>query len=112
MASDNDAISSDILSLVVPPGPSSSIPGSTSAPAQLIGHQKVAKFNRPDSEADTVLVQLALWRIPQKNSDLVLSVNWPQRADDVGGQGEKAAREAFANAVASLSIVDYNLFAG
>ena len=68
---------------------------------------------------------MALWRIPSKNSDLVLTVNFPLAYGDAekavigpGGEvvydtaGEGATKEMFGVIVESLKIEDLGLFAG
>lgn len=89
----------------------------------------MAKFNKPESEADDVLVQLALWRVPSKNTDLVLTVNYPLQTPPAAGHangttnggtpvhggddaGWRLATEAFNQAVRTLNIIDFGLFAG
>lgn len=117
LAHDNTALSSSIASISLP---SPSPPPSTSTtlppilgPTTLIGTQVVSKFNKSAEEADTVLILLALWRLPSKDADLVLTVNYPIKKE---GKGEEesgeVARAAFEEAVRTLRIQDFGLFAG
>lgn len=82
-------------------------------PATLEGRQTVSKFNKPDSEADTVFIQLALWRIPDRDADVTLCVNWPVRSGETGEERDEAeARKVFEEAWRSFQINDFGLFAG
>lgn len=82
-------------------------------PATLEGAQTVSKFNRPESEADTVLILLALWRIPDRDADVTLCVNWPIRSGETGEERDPAeARKVFEDAWRSFQINDFGLFAG
>ena len=74
----------------------------STAPALLGGTQRVCKFGKADLE-DTVYVWVAVWRVPSKGVDLVLSVNSPQQP---GG-----AEALFRTAASTLRIIDYGLFA-
>lgn len=79
----------------------------------LRGTQAVSKFNRPAEEADTVLIQLALWRIPAKNADVTLCVNFPTKMGESGEEGDpQEAKTVFEDAVRSFDIRDFGLFAG
>lgn len=53
---------------------------------------------------------MALWRIESKKTDLVLTCNLPAR--DGTEMGEDEAKRTFEEAVKSLLITDYGLFAG
>lgn len=80
-------------------------------PTAIYGTQHAAKFNR--TAPDEVLIFLALFRIAQKNVDLVLTFNVPVTAQDGGALAEDAvnkAKEDFEAAVLSLNIVDVGLF--
>lgn len=61
-----------------------------------------------------MLVMMALWRIPSKNADLVLCVNYPVRKE--GGEhdegGAARAKDAFRGVVETLVVKDLGLFAG
>jgi hypothetical protein len=79
-------------------------------PTTLSGTQKVAKYN--STTLDDVLILLALWRVETKN--VVLTFNVPLTAADDGGvdvAGQEEAKRQFEEAVKSLIIVDYGLFA-
>ena len=83
----------------------------TPAPAALYGTQHAAKYNR--NTPDEVLIFLALFRVAEKNVDLVLTFNVPVATQDDGALGEQAvntAKEQFETAVRSLKIVDMSLF--
>lgn len=115
LAHDNSALSSEIEAISVAPLPlplSSATTPALLGPTTLVGIQKVSKFNLPPEKADSVLILMALWRIPEKNSDLVLCVNFPVR--EAGGEevNAEAARDTFDLAVRTLLIKDYGLFAG
>ncbi|GAA6026798.1 hypothetical protein JCM8097_005870 [Rhodosporidiobolus ruineniae] len=116
LAHDNTALSSTVTSVTLPSLPSishSSSHPTLLGPTVLSGTQTVSKFNRPDSEADTVLILLALWRIPEKDSDVTLCVNFPVRMGETGEEREDAeARRVFDEAVKGFKIEDYGLFAG
>ncbi|GAA5950057.1 hypothetical protein JCM21900_001379 [Sporobolomyces salmonicolor] len=114
LAHDNGALSSDVSSLALP----SSAPAPAPAPGEpevlgptlLSGIQLVSKFNRPASEADTVLIQLALWRIPSKNADVTLCVNYPIRMGETGEErSPDEAKMVFEEAVRSFGIKDFGL---
>ncbi|GAA5929497.1 hypothetical protein JCM3775_002357 [Rhodotorula graminis] len=116
LAHDNTALSSSISSVSLPSAaPRPSGPGQpvVLGPTVLAGTQTVSKFNRPDSEADTVLIQQALWRIPARNADVTLCVNWPVRMGETGEErGDDEARKVFDEAVRSFEVKDFGLFAG
>ncbi|GAA5835593.1 hypothetical protein JCM9279_004590 [Rhodotorula babjevae] len=116
LAHDNSALSSTVASVSVssaaprPSGPGQPV---LLGPTILTGTQTVSKFNRPDSEADTVLIQQALWRIPARNADVTLCVNWPVRMGETGEERDDAeARKVFDEAVRSFEVKDFGLFAG
>lgn len=111
LAHDNTALTSTITTLTLPPSPSPPILG----PTTLVGTQTVSKFNRPAEEADEVLILLALWRIPSKKADLVLTVNFPVLKEGKGERdevGAEQARRVFEEVVRTLEIKDLGLFAG
>ncbi|GAA5901621.1 hypothetical protein JCM5296_003335 [Sporobolomyces johnsonii] len=115
LAHDNTALASDVSSLAVPSSASAPAPGEPQVlgPTLLSGTQLVSKFNRPASEADTVLIQLALWRIPSKNADVTLCVNYPIRMGETGEErSPDEAKRVFEEAVRSFGIKDFGLFAG
>ncbi|KAI0029825.1 Mog1p/PsbP-like protein [Vararia minispora EC-137] len=108
LAHDNDATSSTIQSVTTLPNDRGD---STPSPTVLVGTQKVAKFNA--IAADDVYILLALYRVADKNVDLVLTMNVPTRGADAT-ENERRLAEAkgvFSAAVRSLSVVDYSLFA-
>lgn len=114
LAHDNTATSATVESLSLPSPPSTSTSTSPTllGPATLSGLQTVAKFNLPPERADVVLVLMALWRIPSKNTDLVLCVNFPVSEEGGPQLDATLARKVFADAVQGLQIKDYGLFAG
>ncbi|GJN88385.1 hypothetical protein Rhopal_001351-T1 [Rhodotorula paludigena] len=116
LAHDNSALSSTVSSVSTPSAaPKPSGPGLpiVQGPTVLTGTQTVSKFNRPASEADTVLIQLALWRIPQRDADVTLCVNFPVRMGETGEErSADEARRVFEEAVRSFEIRDFGLFAG
>lgn len=60
-----------------------------------------------------MLIQLALWRLPGKQADLTLCVNFPLRLGETGQENDpREAREVFREAVESLRVEDFGLFAG
>ncbi|GAA5822053.1 hypothetical protein JCM3770_002263 [Rhodotorula araucariae] len=115
LAHDNTALSSTVSSVSVPAAPHSqgSHQPTVLGPTVLTGLQTVSKFNRPASEADTVLIQLALWRIPERNADVTLCVNWPVRMGETGEErADDEARRVFEDAIKTFDINDFSLFAG
>ncbi|GAA5937764.1 hypothetical protein JCM1841_004779 [Sporobolomyces salmonicolor] len=112
LAHDNGALSSDVSSLALPSSAPAPAPGEPEVlgPTLLSGIQLVSKFNRPASEADTVLIQLALWRIPSKNADVTLCVNYPIRMGETGEErSPDEAKMVFEEAVRSFGIKDFGL---
>ncbi|GAA6006533.1 hypothetical protein JCM11491_004997 [Sporobolomyces phaffii] len=115
LAHDNTALSSDVTSISLAPSapPADSTRPDVLGPTVLTGTQTVSKFNRPAEEADTVLIQFALWRIPTKNADVTLCVNYPIRMGETGEERDpEEAKRVFENAVKSFKIKDFGLFAG
>ncbi|KAL8293033.1 hypothetical protein RQP46_000727 [Phenoliferia psychrophenolica] len=114
LAHDNTALSSTVSSLSLPSSAAPTTPPNPPllGPAVLSGLQTVAKFNLPPERADTVLVLMALWRIPDKRADLVLCVNFPVREEGGPELDSQLARSVFEKAVQGLKIKDYGLFAG
>lgn len=109
LAHDNTALSSTISSLSLPPSSSTPVLG----PTVLHGEQLISKFNKGPEEADTVLILLALWRIPGKRADLTLCVNFPLRkAGSEEVENGEEARRVFEEAVRTLRVEDLGLFAG
>jgi hypothetical protein len=116
LAHDNTALSSSVTSITLPETPSlssSSAHPAVLGPTVLVGTQLVSKFNKPESEADTVLIQFALWRIPSKDTDVTLCVNIPVKMGETGEEkSDVEARKVFQEAVKSFRIEDFGLFAG
>ena len=103
------------------------------APIVVYGTQKAHKFNREGT--DLVRVLIAIYRLADRNVDLVMSMNVPIKLStdgstgtlqqnvapnvtaitpELGAVGEeewKTAEETFDTAVRSLRIVDFGLFA-
>ncbi|WFD04126.1 hypothetical protein MOBT1_002829 [Malassezia obtusa] len=102
LAHDNDA--TDMQIDWVDAATSSAADGATPRPSLLHGTQKVKKFGKI-TEEDTVHIWVAVWRLPSKNVDLVLSRNNPSAAD------LDAESQAFRTTAGSLRIVDWSLFA-
>lgn len=78
----------------------------------LSGEQYIQKFNR--EQKDQVHIFMALYRIEQKNVDLVVTFNVPIRSADappLEAEGLRLAEEDFKVFVRSLRIVDFGLFA-
>ena len=72
----------------------------------------VQKFNKQTS--DEVRILLALYRVPNKKVDLVMTMNVPTTSAGGGASSESeytSAKETFEIAAKSLRIVDYGLFA-
>ncbi|GAA5931682.1 Ran GTPase-binding protein MOG1 [Sporobolomyces koalae] len=116
LAHDNTALSSEIETIELP-GPSTAPTDSSQptvqGPTVVTGVQTVSKFNRPAEEADTVLIQFALWRIPSKNADVTLCVNYPVKMGETGETRDPTeAKTVFEEAVRSFAIKDFGLFAG
>ncbi|KAF9513136.1 hypothetical protein BS47DRAFT_1485853 [Hydnum rufescens UP504] len=112
LAHDNVAQSSSIESVTLP---AIDAPPSLEHPAHclLSGIQVVRKFNR--TTADTVRIFVALFRIPEKKIDVILSCNVPISTSNpetkvVFGDDMQAITMAFEHAVSSFKIVDRTLF--
>ena len=108
LAHDNSAVSETVLEV----SSSSARNGETPAPVLLYGTQNVHKFNA--TVPDEVQIFLALYRIPNKNVDLVMSMNVPTKSTDGGAVSADelaASRNVFQTAASSLTIVDFGLFA-
>lgn len=109
LAHDNDAQSKSVIETVEVSNDSK---GATPNPVVLYGTQSVQKFNT--ATAYEVRIMLALYRVPEKNIDLVMTMNAPMTGADGDAVTEKewgTARNAFDTAARSLRIVDYGLFA-
>ena len=109
LAHDNDARSQTINDTTEVQNDSN---GATPNPMILSGTQTVQKFN--SQSADEVRILLALYRVADKNIDLVMTMNVPMTSTDGGAVSENdwdAAKSVFEVAAKSLRIVDYGLFA-
>jgi hypothetical protein len=107
LAHDNSAASSSVESVTTIPNNRGE---ETPSPIFLRGNQLVPKFN--STVPDTICVLLAVFRVEEKNADLVLSMNVPLltaegKIDDAEYQG---AQRDFETAVESLRILDFGLF--
>ena len=113
LAHDNTALSSTTTGINLPTPASASAASPVVGPATLTGQQVISKFNKGPEDADTVLILLALWRIPSKQADLTLCVNFPLKkaGEEAEASGEYATR-VFEEAVSSLKVEDLGLFAG
>ncbi|PCH38331.1 Mog1p/PsbP-like protein [Wolfiporia cocos MD-104 SS10] len=111
LAHDNDAEGQSVLDITC----LSDIPGDagqTPAPIVLTGTQLVRKYNR--IETDEIRILLAVYRVQDRNVDLVMSMNVPIKTSDGGAVSEddwSSAKHTFDTAARSLRIVDYGLFA-
>ncbi|KAG5645007.1 hypothetical protein DXG03_007284 [Asterophora parasitica] len=108
LAHDNSAQSATIESVAVIPNDRGD---ATPSAIVLVGVQNVPKFNH--STPDEVLILLALYRLEQKNVDLVVTFNIPTASSDGGAvsrEGAEVARSQFDALVRSLHIVDFGLF--
>ncbi|KAH9934884.1 Mog1p/PsbP-like protein [Fomitopsis serialis] len=107
---DNDAVENKIIEVSQLSGESSG--NRTPLPIVLSGTQLVRKFNH--THPDELRILLAVYRIQDKNVDLVLSMNIPMKTSDgatITGDQFAVAQETFSLAARSLRIVDYGLFA-
>lgn len=87
------------------------IEGDTPVPIILEGLQGIAKFN--SQVTDKVRIFVALYRIPSKGVDLVLSANFPLETESGPSVPEAnigTARQLFVAAAKSLKIIDFMLF--
>ncbi|KAM5539079.1 hypothetical protein V8D89_007302 [Ganoderma adspersum] len=108
LAHDNDATSKSVHQIEVVLNGSD---GATPDPVLLYGTQSVQKFN--SKTTDEVRILLALFRVKDKNIDLVMTMNIPMTSVDGGAVSESdwtAAKGVFDIAAKSLRIVDYALF--
>lgn len=108
LAHDNDATSKNIHKIEEV---SNGSDGATPNPVLLYGTQSVQKFN--SKTTDEVRILLALFRVKDKNIDLVMTMNVPMTSADGGAVSESdwtAAKGVFDIAAKSLRIVDYGLF--
>ncbi|KAL4251637.1 MOG1 family protein [Abortiporus biennis] len=109
LAHDNSAQSSTVIATNIVPNDRGD---ETPSAVVLAGKQNVSKFNT--QTPDEIQIFLALYRIEQKNVDLVMTMNVPVRASD-GGEVPReqaiAAEKTFETAAKSLKILDFGLFA-
>lgn len=78
----------------------------------LAGVQHVPKFNL--TTPDEVRILMALYRVEDKQIDLVVTFNVPVLSQDdgeVGQEGWEAAKSHFDAFIQSLRIIDFDLFA-
>ncbi len=78
----------------------------------LSGTQRVQKFNR--SSLDEVLILMAIYRVTEKNTDIVVTFNIPTESEDGGAldaQGVQIIRSHFDKFSQSLQIINFDLFA-
>ncbi|KAI0062237.1 Mog1p/PsbP-like protein [Artomyces pyxidatus] len=108
LAHDNSALSSSVGEVAIIPNDREDL---TPSPVVLYGSQVVKKFNR--ERGDDVRILLALYRVEEKQVDLVLSMNIPMRSEAGATSDQEflASKEVFDTAVRSLRIVDFGLFA-
>lgn len=87
--------------------------GDTTPPAIILqGTQLVRKFNH--TTPDTVKVLMALYRVKEKNIDLVVTFNIPTATKDGGGVPEAELLQVthdFHELARSFKIVNFGLFA-
>ncbi|KAI7856574.1 hypothetical protein BDC45DRAFT_58810 [Circinella umbellata] len=120
LARDNDAVSSEIVNLqrVSPETTTPRLPPSTTLVHILHGSQKVAKFDEAKKMAyNTVEIMMAIVRLEQVSTDLVISINAPvliatgssdeqQQQDTTIHDVEKHLQEVLSH----LQVNDWSLF--
>ncbi|KIY65041.1 Mog1p/PsbP-like protein [Cylindrobasidium torrendii FP15055 ss-10] len=109
LAHDNSATDSSVVSVDIVLNDRGD---GTPAIISLSGTQKIQKFNR--EAVDDVQILMALYRVEQKNVDLVVTFNVPTQTETGGGLDEHGAqlvRSQFEQFTRSLKIVDFGLFA-
>lgn len=86
--------------------------GSTTPPPILLyGTQSIRKFN--STAPDQIRILLAIYRVEEKNVDVVMTMNAPMQAvagDAISEDQWTEAKEAFSVAARSLRILDPTLF--
>ena len=110
MAHDNDAQSTTVHDVTTVPNDREG--DATPSLTILTGTQHVRKFNRKHS--DEVRIAMCIYRVQEKNIDLVVTTNVPMISDDGGAVGEQGWADAkvdFDAMIKSLKIVDFGLFA-
>ncbi|PIL23805.1 hypothetical protein GSI_13556 [Ganoderma sinense ZZ0214-1] len=108
LAYDNDATSKNVHQIEEVANGSD---GATPNPVVLHGTQSVQKFN--SKTTDDVRILLALFRVKEKDIDLVMTMNVPMTSADGGAVNESdwmVAKGVFDTAAKSLHIVNYGLF--
>lgn len=108
IAHDNDALDATVEGIT--PLPASQSP-SISTPHTLRGIQLVPKFNR--TTPDRVRIFVALFRVHEKKTDVVFSINMPLKTEkgEFSPEQQQPVAEAFVKAANSFKIVDFSLFA-
>ncbi|KAL9932284.1 hypothetical protein V8E36_008763 [Tilletia maclaganii] len=83
------------------------------SPILLSGTQHVKKFGKASEPAHLVRIWVALWRIEEKNIDLVMSVNATAGEEEATDPSQHGAelQTVFERAARTLEIRDYGLFA-
>ena len=110
IAHDNDALSSSVEDVRTIPNDREN---GDRTPSVIIlrGKQGVQKFNK--TPVDDVRIFVALYRVEEKEVDLVLTLNFPMSVGDGDGntRTEEQAQSDFHAIATSLRIIDFNLFA-
>lgn len=111
LAHDNDAVDSKVERV-------EKVQGDRTAPQPspylLQGTQFVPKFNRPTP--DRVEILMALFRVPDKGTDVVFTVNVPTQTQNsetkvIKEEDWEPIAQSFYKAVETFQIVDFGLFA-
>lgn len=108
LAHDNSAETHKVHEIMMYP---SEIDSPTPPPILLYGSQTVPKFN--STVPDQIRILLAMYRLPEKNVDLVMSMNAPMQSvagDAINEDQWIEAKDAFEVATRSLRILDFGLF--
>lgn len=109
LAHDNSALSSIVHDITIIPN---DLQGdSTPSRIVLVGTQSVPKFNQ--LQPDEVRIAMCLFRIEEKNIDIVVTANVPVEStsgDAVGEEGWVTAKAVFDTLIRSFKIVDFGLF--
>ncbi|KAK0564310.1 hypothetical protein OC861_004359 [Tilletia horrida] len=107
LAEDNSAESHSVDRIWTSSTPSTS--AQTPSPTLLAGTQSVRKYGRQSAAPAPVQIYVALWRYPQRKTDLVMSFNVAGVASSTSAQ-QAAVLATFERAASSLALVDANLF--
>lgn len=88
--------------------------------ALVTGHQKIIKGGQGPDAANNVQVQLAVFRLPDRQADILISMNTPMHigaGSDIAqqtGSGPKTAHmlapQLFMMMLKTFSILDFSLF--